>query len=246
MGITGTDVTKETADMVLTDDNFSSIVNAVEEGRVVFENIRKVVKYLISTNTGEIITIMAALIFLPGVPLIFTPVQILWVNLVTDGLLDKFLAMEPKEKGVMDQPPRKPKEKIINRDMMLNIIYVSAFMAIGTLWLFTTEWNNGDIRKAQTLAFTTIAMFQVFNALNCRSRTTSVFKIGLITNKYLLGGITASISLQVLATILPPLQTALGTTALSAQNWLLIIAVSSSVFIADEFRKFIRSKVKRD
>ena len=245
MGITGTDVTKETADMVLTDDNFASIVNAVEEGRVVFENIRKVVKYLISTNTGEIITIIAALLLLPGVPLIFTPVQILWVNLVTDGLLDKFLAMEPKEKGVMDQPPRKPKEKIINRDIMLNITYVGVFMAIGTLWLFTSGYNNGGLQRAQTLAFTTIAMFQVFNALNCRSRTTSVFKIGLTTNKYLLAGIAASVSLQVLATLLPPLQTALGTTALSIWDWLLVVLVSSSVFIADEIRKFVRSKVKK-
>jgi Ca2+-transporting ATPase len=245
MGITGTDVTKETADMVLTDDNFASIVNAVEEGRVVFENIRKVVKYLISTNTGEIITIIAALILLPGVPLIFTPVQILWVNLVTDGLLDKFLAMEPKEKGVMDQPPRKPKEKIINRDIMLNIVYVGIFMAVGTLWLFTSGYSNGGLQRAQTLAFTTIAMFQVFNALNCRSRTTSVFKIGLTTNKYLLIGIVASVSLQVMATLLPPLQTALGTTALSIWDWLIIVLVSSSVFIADEIRKFVRSKVEK-
>lgn len=245
MGITGTDVTKETADMVLTDDNFASIVNAVEEGRVVFENIRKVVKYLISTNTGEIITIIAALILLPGVPLIFTPVQILWVNLVTDGLLDKFLAMEPKEKGVMDQPPRKPKEKIINRDTMLNIVYVGIFMAVGTLWLFTSGYSNGGLQRAQTLAFTTIAMFQVFNALNCRSRTTSMFKIGLTTNKYLLIGIVASVSLQVMATLLPPLQTALGTTALSIWDWLIIVLVSSSVFIADEIRKFVRSKVEK-
>ncbi|MCW4047867.1 MAG: HAD-IC family P-type ATPase [Candidatus Bathyarchaeota archaeon] len=245
MGVTGTDVTKETADMVLTDDNFASIVNAVEEGRVVFENIRKVVKYLISTNTGEIITILAALILLPGVPLIFTPVQILWVNLVTDGLLDKFIAMEPKEKGVMDQPPRKPKERIINRDTMLNIVYVGVFMAVGTLWLFTSGYSNGGIQRAQTLAFTTIALFQVFNALNCRSRTTSVFKIGLTTNKYLLAGIATSVLLQVLATVLSPLQTALGTTSLSAWDWLLIVLVSSSVFIADEIRKFVNSKMKK-
>ncbi|MEM3881532.1 MAG: HAD-IC family P-type ATPase, partial [Candidatus Bathyarchaeia archaeon] len=245
MGITGTDVTKETADMVLTDDNFASIVNAVEEGRVVFENIRKVVKYLVSTNTGEIITVIAALVLLPGVPLIFTPVQILWVNLVTDGLLDKFLAMEPKEKGVMEQPPRKPKERIINRDIMLNIAYVGVFMAIGTLWMFITGYNSGGLQKAQTFAFTTIAMFQVFNALNCRSRTTSVFKLGLTTNKYLLGGIAASVSLQVLATLLPPLQTALGTISLSPVDWLLIILVSSSVLFADEIRKLVRSKMKK-
>ncbi|MEM3828505.1 MAG: HAD-IC family P-type ATPase [Conexivisphaerales archaeon] len=245
MGITGTDVTKETADMVLTDDNFASIVNAVEEGRVVFENIRKVVKYLVSTNTGEIITITGALLFLPGVPLIFTPVQILWVNLVTDGLLDKFLAMEPKERDVMEQPPRKPTEKIINRDIALNIIYVGLFMAVGTLWIFNSAWTNGDLRKAQTLGFTTMAMFQVFNAINCRSRTTSVFKLGLTTNKYLLLGIATSILLQLLATFLYPLQIALGTVTLSLWEWATIFLISSSVFFADELRKFVRSKIKR-
>ncbi|MCX8153330.1 MAG: HAD-IC family P-type ATPase [Candidatus Bathyarchaeota archaeon] len=245
MGITGTDVTKETADMVLADDNFASIVNAVEEGRVVFENIRKVVKYLISTNTGEIITVIAALLLLPGVPLIFTPVQILWVNLVTDGLLDKFLAMEPKDQGVMEQPPRKPKERIINKDIMLNIVYVGIFMAVGTLWMFITGYNGGGLQRAQTLAFTTIAMFQVFNALNCRSRTASIFKLGLTTNKYLLSGIVASVSLQVLATLAPPLQAALGTTTLSPFDWLLIILVSSSVLIADEIRKFVVGKLKK-
>lgn len=245
MGITGTDVTKETADMVLADDNFASIVNAVEEGRVVFENIRKVVKYLIATNTGEILTILTALIFLPSVPLIFTPVQILWVNLVTDGLLDVTLAMEPKEEDVMDQPPRKPKEKIINKEIMRNTLYVGIFMMVGTLFVFMKEWNGGDIIRAQTLGFTTMAMFQVFNALNCRSRTKSVFKLGFFTNKYLFAAIAASVSLQVLATIFAPLKVALGTTTLSSWDWMTIIIVSSSVFFADELRKLVKSRVKR-
>ena len=245
MGITGTDVTKETADMVLADDNFASIVNAVEEGRVVFENIRKVVKYLIATNTGEILTILTALIFLPGVPLIFTPVQILWVNLVTDGLLDVTLAMEPKEEDVMDQPPRKPKEKIINKEIMMNTLYVGVFMMVGTLFVFMKEWDGGDMVRAQTLGFTTMAMFQVFNAFNCRSRTKSVFKLGFFTNKYLFGAVAASVSLQVLATIFAPLKVALGTTTLSAWDWMTILVVSSSVFFADELRKIVRSRVKR-
>ena len=244
MGITGTDVTKETADMVLTDDNFASIVNAVEEGRVVFENIRKVVKFLVSTNMGEIVTIFTALFLLPDAPLLFTPVQILWVNLVTDGLLDVTLAMEPKEEDVMDQPPRKPDEKIINRDIMLNTLYVSLFMAIGTLWLFSTGWFNGDLTRARTLGFTTMAMFQVFNALNCRSRTKSVFKIGVFKNKYLFAAIAASVSLQIMATTLPLFQLALQTELLSVLDWTIIILVSSSVFIADELRKLVRKRVK--
>jgi P-type Ca2+ transporter type 2C len=243
MGITGTDVTKETADMILTDDNFATIVNAVEEGRVVFENIRKVVKYLISTNAGEILTILGALIFLPGVPLIFTPVQILWVNLVTDGVLDKVIAMEPKEKGVMNDPPRNPNENIINRNIMLNTVFVGVFMAIGTLWIFTAAnpLDPNEFLRARTLAFATIAMFQVFNALNCRSRTDSVFKIGFFTNKYLVIAVFISTGLTILATTLPPLQLALGTVSLSIWDWLIIFLVSSSVFIADESRKLVRS-----
>ncbi|MEM2940021.1 MAG: HAD-IC family P-type ATPase [Thermoproteota archaeon] len=245
MGITGTDVTKETADMVLTDDNFASIVNAVEEGRVVFENIRKVVKFLVSTNLGEIVTIFAALFLLPDAPIIFTPIQILWVNLVTDGLLDVTLAMEPKEEDVMDQPPRKPGEKIINRDIMLNTLYVSLFMAIGTLWLFKTEWMNEDLTSARTIGFTVMSMFQVFNALNCRSRTKSVFKTGFFKNKYLFAAIAASVSLLVMATVLPFFQTILQTKPLAILDWITIILVSSTVLIADEIRKLVRTKKKK-
>ncbi|WGM90138.1 MAG: HAD-IC family P-type ATPase [Candidatus Bathyarchaeum tardum] len=245
MGITGTDVTKETADMVLADDNFASIVNAVEEGRVVFENVRKVVKFLVATNTGEILTILAALILLPNAPLIFTPVQILWINLVTDGLLDVTLAMEPKEEDVMDQHPRKSTAKIINREILVNTVYVGIFMMIGTLWIFANEWSYGNIIRAQTMGFTTMAMFQVFSSLNCRSRNKSVFSLGFFTNKYLFLAIIASVSLQVLATVLPPLQVALGTISLSVLDWLLIVLVSSSVFVADEIRKFVKGKMKK-
>ncbi|MEM2902167.1 MAG: HAD-IC family P-type ATPase [Candidatus Bathyarchaeia archaeon] len=245
MGVSGTDVTKETADMVLADDNFASIVNAVEEGRVMFENVRKVVKYLITTNVGEILTLLTALTLLSNAPLIFTPVQILWVNLVTDGLLDVTLALEPKEEDVMDQPPRKAEEKVINRDIMLSTIYVAAIMATGTLWVFIKEWNGGSIVRAQTLGFTTMAMFQVYNSLNCRSRNKSIFKLGLFTNKYLLGAIAASVMLQISATIFPFFQTALGTIRLSVGDWLTIATVSSLVFVGDELRKFVRSRIKK-
>jgi len=244
MGITGTDVTKETADMILTDDNFQSIVNAVEEGRVIFENIRKVVKYLISTNAGEILTILVSLIFLAINVLIFTPVQILWVNLVTDGLLVINLAMEPKEEDVMDQPPRNPKANIINKDILKNVLFVAVFMAAGTIWVFTSELNGGDIHRAQTLGFTTLAMFQIFNALNCRSRDKSVFRIGLFTNKYLIAAIAASIALQFTATEVAFFQMALGTVELSLHDWATIFAVSSTVFFAEEIRKLIMKKIK--
>lgn len=239
MGITGTDVTKETADMVLTDDNFASIVNAIEEGRVIFENIRKVVKYLISTNTGEIITILAALILLPNAPLIFTAVQILWINLVTDGLLVIPLAMEPKEANVMAMPPKKPNAPIINRDVLFSIVFVGVFMAVGSLWFFTQELDQGNVVKAQTFAFVTIALFQVFNSLNCRSQRLSVFKLGVFKNKYLLLAIAAAFILQVMATELPPLQVALGTASLSLLDWTLVIIATATIFIGDEIRKLL-------
>jgi Ca2+-transporting ATPase len=239
MGITGTDVTKETADMVLTDDNFASIVNAVEEGRVIFENIRKVVKYLVSTTSGEIITILGALILLPNVPLIFTAVQVLWVNLVTDGLLVIPLALEPKEENVMDKPPRRPKENIINRELVWGVVFVGVIMAVGTLSLFIFGLNTGGFVKAQSLAFVAIAYFQVFNALNCRSQRLSFFKVGPFSNRLLLLSVTAGILLQILAVELPFFQTAFGTTGLSVTDLLLVVLVSSSILIGDEIRKGI-------
>ena len=242
MGITGTDVTRETADMVLTDDNFASIVNAVEEGRVVFQNIRKVVKFLISTNIGEDLTILTSLLLFSEGKLIITAAQILWVNLVTDGLLDIAIAMEPQEADVMHQPPRSPKEQIINRAILLNVLFVAAFMAVGTLSMFAWANSRGSLCRAQTLAFTTMAMFQVFNSLNCRSRTLSVFQLGLFRNRYLIAAIALSILLQVLANRLPFLETALGTEALSLSDWAIILLVTSSIFVADEVRKLARNK----
>ncbi|MFP4170242.1 MAG: cation-translocating P-type ATPase [Methanomassiliicoccales archaeon] len=239
MGITGTDVTKETADMVLTDDNFASIVNAVEEGRVVFDNIRKVVKYLISTNTGEIITIITALVLLPTAPLILTAIMILWINLVTDGLMDKTIALEGKEEDIMKRRPHSPQSRIINREMLKNVLIMGVLMATGTLFLFTQGLNNGGTEKARTLAFTTMAMFQVFNALNCRSRDKSLFTIGVTTNRYLLLAIFASVGLLFLATSLEPLQVALGTTVLGPMEWGMVVLVSSSIFVVDEIRKLI-------
>lgn len=237
MGITGSDVTKETADMILTDDNFQSIVNAVEEGRVIFENIRKVVKYLISTSAGEVLTIISSLAVLSLNALIFTPVQVLWVNLVTDGLLVVNLAMEPKEEDVMDEPPRKPKEKIINMEIVKDALFVAAIMAIGTLFMFTREWNGGDIIRAQTMGFTTMAMFQVFNAVNCRSRIKSAFSLGLFSNKYLVVAIVASVILQVLVTEFFFFNIALGTVSLSMMDWISIFAVASTVFFAVEIKR---------
>ena len=240
MGITGTDVTKDVAEMVLTDDNFASIVNAVEEGRVIFQNVRKVVKFLLATNIGEDLTLLSSLILFSSKGLIVTPVQILWVNLVTDGILDITLALEPKEGDVMEEAPRKPEARIINQEILWNIIFVAIFMAAGTLFMFQRASNQGSLIYAQTIAFTTLAMFQVFNSLNCRSRSKSVFQLGLFKNPFLIGAILVSISLQLAAEHVPFMQSALGTVPLSLSDWAMIVLVSSSVFIADELRKLVQ------
>lgn len=245
MGITGTDVTKETSEMVLTDDNFVSIVNAIEEGRVVFKNVRKVVKFLLATNIGEDITLLSSLILFPLSGLIISPVQILWVNLVTDGILDITLAMEPKEEDVMDEPPRHRKARIINKEILFNILIVSIVMAAGTLFMFNRS-RNGSVAYSQTIVFTTLAIFQVFNALNCRSRTSSFFKMRVFANPYLLGAIVASILLQIGAIYLPFMQNALGTAPLKLQDWGLIFLVGSTIIIVDEIRKLIQRRIEQN
>jgi Ca2+-transporting ATPase len=244
MGITGTDVTKETAEMILTDDNFTSIVNAVEEGRVVFQNVRKVVKFLLATNIGEDLALLSSLVLFASKGLIITPVQILWVNLVTDGILDITLAMEPKEGDVMEEAPRHPEARIINNEILRNIVFVALFMAVGTLGMFSHANRNGSLIYAQTVAFTTLAMFQVFNSLNCRSRTKSVFQLGFFTNRYLMGAIVASILLQIAAQYVPFMESALGTVPLGWREWGLVMLVSSTIFIADEVRKLVQRRAK--
>ncbi len=241
MGMTGTDVTKETAEMILVDDNFASIVNAVEEGRVVFQNVRKVVKFLLATNIGEDLTLMTTLALLPVPGLPITPVQILWVNLVTDGILDVTIALEPKEGDVMDEPPRRPETRIINREILINVAYVAIFMAAGTLWTFTRAQRGGTLAHAQTTAFTTLAMFQVFNSLNCRSRDKSVFRLGVFSNRYLVIAIVVSILLQIAAQNVPFMQLALGTVPLGWRGWGTIVLIAGSIFVADEVRKYVSS-----
>jgi Ca2+-transporting ATPase len=246
MGITGTDVTKETADVVLTDDNFASIVSAVEEGRVVFENVRKVVKYLITTNIGIVITIITAFILFPFIlPInspndyfLFTPIQILWVNMVTDGVLDITLAMEPKERNVMDDKPRSLKEKIIPKEIWINTSYVSIIMAAGVLGVFVYVFYTDTIEVAKTVTFLTLILFQIYNSINCKSRTLSVKEVGLFSNRYLIYAIVFSLSLNIFATYNSFFQSILSIVPISFGYWVLIFAVSSLILVTDEFRKW--------
>ncbi|MDI3482775.1 MAG: P-type Ca2+ transporter type [Candidatus Methanomethylophilaceae archaeon] len=242
MGITGTDVAKEVAEMILTDDNFKSIVNAVEEGRTVFENIRKVVQYLVTTNVAEIITIAVALLLLPQHPIILLPIMILWTNLITDGLFDKTLALEAEEEGLMERPPRDPDENILDWAMYRNIIVFGAVMASFTIYIFSQAMKHGDIDRARTMAFVTMGLFQVWSAINCRSRTQSIFRLGIRTNKYFAIALISSIILLYLVTEISFLQMALGTVSLDARDWIVVTLASSTVFIIEELRKFAANK----
>ncbi len=238
MGISGTDVAKEASDMILTDDNFASIVNAVEEGRSIFDNIRKFVKYLLSSNLGELLTLFLAIILRFPLPLI--AIQILWINLVTDGLPALALSVDPADPGLMKRPPRNPKEGIITGGRALWMIFAGLIMMAGTLAIFRTYSYDIDLVYAQTMAFTTLVMFQMFNVLNCRSERSSIFKI-LFTNKYMLGAIGISIALQI-AVVHTPLNIFFRTTPIKLVDWGYILLASCSVLIFGEVIKLFKRK----
>ncbi|MBX6745625.1 MAG: cation-translocating P-type ATPase [Acetobacteraceae bacterium] len=254
MGITGTDVSKEAADMVLADDNFATIVAAVEEGRAIFANIRKFLRYLLSSNIGEVIAmffgvLLAEVIGLTGqgdggvvLPLLAT--QILWINLVTDGAPALALGVDPADPGTMAQPPRPCGERVITGRMWASILSVGAVMAVGTLLVLDASLpgglieGSGDLRYAQTMVFTTLTLFQLFNLFNARSDERSAFR-GLFANQWLWAAIGLSILLQAAVIYVPVLQQAFSTTGLRASDWLVCAAVASSVLWLCELAKVI-------
>jgi len=242
MGITGTDVSKEASHMILTDDNFASIVNAVEEGRGIYDNIKKFVEYLLSSNLGEVLTIFIAIILSPlfanSLPLL--PIQILWINLVTDGLPALALSVEPMEKDIMARKPRNPKEKIVSKPIITRMMVVGLVMMLGTLFLFKFYKPELDLKYAQTMAFTTLMMFQMFNVLNCRSENKSLFSLGVFKNRYLIGAIIISMLLQLVAIYTPLNEWFFKTIPLSLFDWVLAVLVSSSVLWVVEIMKLIK------
>jgi P-type Ca2+ transporter type 2C len=251
MGITGTDVSKEAADVVLTDDNFATIVTAVEEGRAIFSNIRKFLRYLLSSNIGEVMTmffgvLLAKVIGLHAegnavvLPLLAT--QILWINLVTDGAPALALGVDPADDGLMQRLPRPRSEGVITRRMWKGIFFVGAVMAIGTLLVLDASLSggliegSGNMRYAQTMAFTTLMMFQLFNVFNARSDTRSAFH-GLSRNHWLWTALVLSLVLHVAVIYVPFLQNAFSTVSLTTGDWLRCAAVASSVLWLRELSK---------
>jgi Ca2+-transporting ATPase len=254
MGITGTDVSKEAADMVLADDNFATIVAAVEEGRAIFSNIRKFLRYLLSSNIGEVMTMFFGVLLADaigltaagdgGVALPLLATQILWINLVTDGAPALALGVDPADAGVMDDPPRARSEGVITRGMWSGILFVGAIMAAGTLLVLDASLPGGliegagNMRYAQTMAFTTLVFFSLFTVFNARSDERSAFA-GLFSNKWLWGAVLLSLLLQAAVIYVLVLQQAFSTVSLSATDWLVCAAVGSSVLWLRELSKVI-------
>ena len=237
MGIIGTDVARESSEIVLTDDNFSSIVDAIEEGRIVFQNVRQTSFYLITTNVAEDITIVSSLIM--GLPLPMLPIQLLYLNLVTDGVNDIALATEPGHHDVLNQPPRNKKERILNKELIPLLVLTSGLMVLGTLPLFIHFIPQG-IDKARTVTFVSMPMFQLFNVFNMRSLKKSLFKIGIFSNKWVTWGLIVSFLAMLGIIYLPWIKDIFQFVPLSLAEFGIITLIASSVFIAGEIYKFIK------
>jgi Ca2+-transporting ATPase len=241
MGITGTEVAKEAADMILTDDNFSSIEAAVEEGRGVFDNLVKFITWTLPTNLGEGLVILTA-IFL-GITLPILPVQILWINMTTAGFLGLALAFEPKEPGIMLRPPREPNAPILTRSMIFRITLVSFLMLGAAFWLFGWELSGGaTLAEARTAAVNAFVMVELFYLFNCRSLEKNVFQLGFFSNPWILGGAVAMFLLQLAYTYLPVMNRLFQSAPVTLAVWGRTVAAGMVVFIMVEIEKWLWKK----
>ncbi|TMI62725.1 MAG: cation-translocating P-type ATPase [Bacteroidetes bacterium] len=241
MGITGTDVSKESADMILLDDNFATIVKAIREGRRIYENIRKFILYVLSCNLGEILTIFLAPILGFAIPLL--PIHILWINLVTDGLPGLALVTEPAEKDIMNRPPRPPKENLFAGGLVARILLTGIILAIGAI--FIQLWAAGqlyDVRTQQTMVFTTLCFVQLGNALSVRSVYHSLFSSRIFANKELWGAIVITVVLQLLIVYVPFLNSIFKTTALAWNAMAVILMVTIGTVLCIEFLKYLNKR----
>ncbi len=241
MGITGTDVSKEAASMILTDDNFASIVAAVEEGRNIFKNIKNFITYGLTTHLGEVLIVLAAVLGWQILPMV--AVQILWINLITDGLPPMALSVEPPDRGLMRQKPRNVKEGLITRREIYAGAGIGVLIAVQALAVLIWSLESGfPLEKLQTLVFTLLVLSEMFNAFNWRSDRYSIFALGLFTNKPLVYAIGITLILQLLVIYTPIMQTAFQTVPLSLAEWGVILPLASTTLIAMELLKFLRAR----
>lgn len=245
MGRKGTEVAKEAAEMVLADDNFASIAHAVEEGRTVYDNIKKSILFILPTNGAEALILVAAVVLGRSLPI--TPVQILWVNMITAVTLALSLAFEPPEQDVMGRPPRRAEEPILSRFLVWRIVFVSIIAVIGSFGLFIYERQAGmDVEYARTVAVNTLVMFEAFYLLNTRYIDRSVLsRAGLLGNRYVLYAIVVVVLFQLIYTYLPWMQLLFQSRPLEGMTWLRIVPVAASVFVLVEMEKALYPYLRR-
>ena len=242
MGKVGTEVAKQAADLVLLNDSFATIIEAIEEGRHIFYTLKRIVLYFFSTNMGEILIVLFAFLttLFTGIdlPLPITAVQILWLNLVTDGFLDVGLSMEPKEPGLLEHGWLEKKQQLIDKNLLLKMLFMAIPMGIGSLIIFL-HYYQSDLAHARTMTLITMAMFQWFNAWNCRSETRSLFSLGLFSNKWLIAVMALVLALQSAIVYIPFMRYIFKTVPLSLHDWIIIISISAPIIFIEEIRKTI-------
>jgi len=244
MGITGTDVSKEASSMILTDDNFASIVSAVEEGRNILKNIKNFIAYGLTCHIGLVIIVLVGVLAWNTLPVI--AVQILWINLITDGLPPMALSLEAPDRGLMKQKPTKAKEGLVSKRMLIASLGLGTLIAIQSIWVLYDSLNNGvSLTKIQTLIFTLVVISLMFNAFNWRSERYSVFSLGIFTNRSLIYAVLSTIVLQLAAIYVPIMQIAFKTVPLSLSDWAMIIPLASTTLIAMEFVKYLEWRTHR-
>ncbi len=238
MGISGTDVCKQASDMILTDDNFASIVSAIEEGRNIYKNIAKTVLFLLSCNLGEVTTLFLSILFLPTMPSPLLPIQILWVNLVTDAFPALALGVDPKEPRSMEEPPRNPKESLFAHGGWWFLGFNG--LLIGTISLVAYRIGlQYDIATGHTMSFMVLSISQLFHALNLRSRTTSIFRLGLFSNPYLILTLLVGIVIQFMVAQVSLFHTILKTASLNVMQWGIVFSLSLLVIVTNEISKLL-------
>lgn len=244
MGVTGTEVAKEVADIILTDDNFATIVNAVEEGRRIYDNILKAIQYLLSSNVGEVLLILIASLLNLGNPL--TPILILWINLVTDSLPALALSMDPAEKDIMRRKPRDPQKGIFGRGMVWRIIYQGTTIGLISLAAYLIGFNDGGQPLGQTMAFAVLGFAQLIHVRNLHSNKISCFKISPLLNRPLIGAIVVSAAFMALILLIPPVMNIFGTVPMDGTHWTYVLLLSLVPIVMVELMKLLKLNSSKD
>jgi Ca2+-transporting ATPase len=245
MGLVGTDVAKGAADMILTDDNFATIVSAVEEGRRIYDNILKVIQYLLSTNVGEIFLLLVTSIFNMGIPLL--PIHILWVNLVTDSLPALALSVDPPEKGIMNRRPRNTKKGFMTKGMVWRVMYQGVMFGLIPLVAFIVGLHDGGEVLGRTMAFASLMFAELVHVRNLHSNSRSSFRINPLQNKPLIVAIAASAGMALVVLLVPPIRDAFSLADMDRMHWLIVVLLSlMPIAIVELFKLFKINGVKSD